>query len=215
MKMRFLLFSLFLFVGGPALIAQLPAATGHNILLDVENKGAGGSTSGSLGGGATGFGAGGAVGTTSSTATQAQTHTTTLAITIRSQDKTPTQVQVEWYFFAKKIQGSRVSKDSLLDSGNKSITVQPTGSETFDVTSKPARTATSRTYTTTTSYNGTTGNTTSSTLAGPDTRSGTKISGWVVRILVDGKVLDAKGSEFKFEDAAKDPDKFAALMAGK
>ena len=48
-----------------------------------------------------------------------------------------------------------------------------------------------------------------------ENQSGTEISGWVVRMIVDGKVLDAKGSDFRYSDAAKDPVKFAALKPGK
>lgn len=198
-----------------AAMGQLPVATGHNLLLDVINKGAGGKGGGSLGGGLSGGASSGAVGTTTSTAIQSQTHSTALAVSIRSQDKTPTQVQIEWYFFARKIQANHVSKDAVFDSGNKTVTIQPTGSETFDVVSKAVQTSTSRRYETSTSYNSATGNNSSTTYAvGPDMRNGTKISGWVVRILVDGKVIDAKGSEFKYEDAAKNPDKFEALKSG-
>jgi hypothetical protein len=216
MKTSFLLLCLFVSLGAPAVVAQLPAATGHNFLLDVENKGAGGKVKGSLYNGVYTGGSTGNTGTSTSTATQSQNHSTTLEITIRSQDKTPTQIQVEWYFFARQIQNTRVSKESLFDSGNKTVTIQPTGSEIFDVTSKAVQTATSRNYVTTSGNDPTTNAPYSNTSAvGPDTRSGTKISGWVVRILVNGTVIDAKGSEFKYEDAAKDPVKFEELRSGK
>lgn len=194
-------------------MGQLPVASGHNILLDVVNKGSGGRVNGSLDPGAS---VNTASATTDYTRIQSQNHSTTLAITIRSQDKTPTQVQVEWYFFAKKIQDNHVSKDSVFDSGNKTVTIQPTGSETLDAVSKAVQTSTSRRYETSTSYDSSTGSQSSTTYAmGPDMRNGTKISGWVVRILVDGKVVDAKGSEFKYEDAARDQEKLDALKAGR
>ena len=209
---------LYVLLGAGSLCAQLPVASGHSVFLDVQNKGSGGDVAGSLGGGV-GAGGGGVttapVGTTYSTDTESHGHSTKLAISIRNQDKTPIQVQVEWYFFAKQIQNNKVGKESVFDSGNKTITLQPAGNESFDITSKVTQTTTSRRYATATSYDVTSGNNTTSTYSiGDDKRNGTKLTGWVVRILVDGKILDAKGSEFKFEDAAKSPDKFEQLKAG-
>lgn len=221
MKIRLLLFSLLAVIASPALMAQLPAATGHNLTLDVENKGAGGdlkSTNGGLPNLNLNNNNNNNNNTATTTSTQTRNHSTTLGVTIRSLDKTADQVQVEWYFFAKKVRNYHTSKEFVFDSGKKTVTIDPTGSAVFDVTSKVAQTTRS-TKTSATNNNPNNNNNAANrnnvTYSSTETQTGTEISGWVVRIIVDGRVFDAKGSDFKYEDAAKDPDKFAALKAGK
>lgn len=210
MKLPLLLSCLFILLGGAAVNGQLPVSSTHLLLLDVENKGAGGAanTTGITGAPMAPTNPGSAT----NTAVRAQNHSTTLGVTVRNQDKTPDEVQIEWYFFAKDEKNYHVTKEYLFDSGSKTVTIQPTGQEEFDVASKTAQTFNTTKLTTTTVGTGT--NQGSSTTES-QSQGGTKISGWVVRMLMDGKVLDARGSDFKYEDAAKDPDKFAALKAGR
>ena len=223
MKSYLPLVSLFLLFGAGIVVAQLPATstntvtgttapapTHYNLMLDVINKGAGGAYA-STGGGLPNPGQNQ---TASSTGKQTRNHSTTLGITIQSQDKTPVDVTVEWYFFAKKEMNYRGGKEFLFDSGSKTLTIRPTGSETFDETSKVAQTTKTTKITGQNSTNTAT-NDNYTSYSASESEGGTKITGWVVRMLVDGKVIATRGSDFKYEDAAKDPDKFEAFKAGR
>ena len=224
MKTTLLLSLSILTLGAAAAHGQLAATGGttHNLTLDVENKGAGGAST-STGGGLPNPGPNNNNNnnnTATTTSTQTRNHATTLEVSIRSLDKTQDQVIVEWYFFGKKVQNHRAGKESVFDSGTKTVSIAPTGGAVFDITSKVAQTTrTTRTTATNNNNNGNQGNANNRnnniSYTTDEQQSGTEISGWVVRMIVDGRVYDAKGSEFKYEDAAKDPDKFAQLKAGK
>src|ERR1700677_133197 len=204
--MKFLprLFCLSFALGSTLAIAQLPSAgpVQHSLMLDVETMSAGGSTK------TTGLPQG-----IAGTSTQTRDHTTTLQITIKNFGKAADQVDVEWYFIGRQTTNHHDGKDFVFDSGNKTITVQPAGFEKFAQISKAAQTA-KVTTTKTTMVNVPSAGGVSRQVADSSTtesEGGTRLVGWVVRILADGKVLDARGSDFKYEDIAKDPDKFAAL----
>ncbi|HWB61842.1 MAG TPA: hypothetical protein VG733_20335 [Chthoniobacteraceae bacterium] len=207
-----------LFLGATTLMAQQPS-TVHNLTLDVENQGAGGASKSTNGTTQNNNNNNNNNTTYTTTSSQTHNHATTLGVTIRSLDKVQDQVKVEWWFFGRKMQNYRPGKETVFDSGTKEVTLAPTGSSVFTITSKVAQTTRSTQTTTTNNNNNnnrngrnTNNNVTTNTT---ETQSGTEISGWVVRIWVDGKIYEAKGSEFKYEDAAKDPDKFAQLKAGK
>lgn len=217
MKATLLLASLFVSLAVVTAHGQLPATGGvvHNLTLDVVNMGAGGALK-STGGGLPNPGANNNNNNTATaTSTQTRNHTTTLRVNMRSLDKTPDEVTVEWYFFGKTVQNHRSGKEFVFDSGTKTVSIAPTGGATFDVTSKVAQTKRTTTTTANNNNNNNTAGNRNISYNTTENQSGTEISGWVVRMVVDGKVLDAKGSDFKYTDAAKDPDKFAALKAGK
>ena len=44
-------------------------------------------------------------------------------------------------------------------------------------------------------------------------QTGTKLKGWLVRIVADGKVGQVVGSDLKYEDAGKDDSKLNAMKS--
>ena len=117
-------------------------------------------------------------------------------------------------FFAKTVTSktnySVVGKDFVADSGSKTITLQPGGTETFDAVSKPVETFHTQTSAPVNIDNGD-GTTTQSSVK-VQHPGGSKSSGWFVRITVNGKVIDAKGSEPLYQEAGMNPKKFDALV---
>jgi hypothetical protein len=193
--------------GASALAPASSAPIQHSLMLDVQTKSSGGGIKTT----------GNQPLTSAGTNTQTRDHTTTLEVTIRSFDKAADQVLIEWYFFGKPIANPRAN-DSVFDSGNKTVTVQAAGVETFDIASKVAQTAkvTKTAVQMVNSYNPNTGGTTQvPSYSASESQTGTKLVGWVVRMTVDGKVLDVRGSDSKYEDMLKSPDKFNALNGGK
>ncbi|HWB61843.1 MAG TPA: hypothetical protein VG733_20340 [Chthoniobacteraceae bacterium] len=215
MKKAFVFLSLVLAFGGQAMMAQLPVAGAPSILLDVQNKAAGGagtaSTSGGVGYAPTTNNTSAQVSSAGSSATMK--HSTRLEIKVSSINRTPADIQVEWYFFAKDVKNYHTVKEYVIDSGNKAMTLKPSDSETFEEVSKEVETKRVSSFTTTTSNPGST--TAQTSYSSYDAQGGTTISGWVVRVLYNGQVIAARGSEFKYEDAAKSPTKFEALKAGR
>jgi hypothetical protein len=124
-------------------------------------------------------------------------------------------VRIEWYFFAEDVENYRVLKKYALDSGSKDVALQPSGVESFDVTSKEVATKRSSSVSATQGTPDPVTGDSPVSVSTSNVQRGTKISGWVVRVLYNGKIADGRGSDSKYEEAAKDPDKFEALKAGK
>lgn len=166
-------------------------------MMDVVNVAAGGKVHDSL--------SSGGVTATSSTEinTQAKNHSTTLKVTLRNMVADADVVQVKWYFFAKPFHG----QEGLLETNVKDVTIPGGGVESFEITSTPVQTVTTTRTTTTTSNSA--GNT-SASVASSEAYSGTRLTGWAVALLVDGKIVNVRGSEFRYEDMVKDPAKLNA-----
>ena len=212
MNMRASVFCITLLLAGLCSYGQLPApATGavapvhHSVSLDVTLAGSGGAGNSSNKshddtGKYTGVG-GMPLTTTTLESKQTINHRTVLSIAVRNFSPQPDEVQLEWYFFAEPVGGT---KTYVLNSDVSKISLQ--GSETQTVTATSLETGTTKVQ----KMTGAAGY--SSILTSSE--SGTKPRGWMVRVMADGKVLDVRGSDLTTEGYGKDDAKLDALKRG-
>jgi hypothetical protein len=134
-------------------------------------------------------------GVTVTTATDARktNHSTTLEISIHNFSQFPDDIQVETHFYATKYEGG--GKDRLLDSSTKKITVAPLLTESFTVRSKEVASKIIKKFKTASGSPDVSYGSISTNKV-----SGEKISGWVVQLIADGKILQVRGSSARFED---------------
>jgi hypothetical protein len=203
MKLRLVLYSAF-FAGVHASLAQSPPAATpqpprpHSLSMDVKVVGNGGGSKVNIGSASASGSDTLGRGVTVTTATDARktNHSTTLEISIHNFSQLPDDIEVETHFYATKYEGG--GKDRLLDSSTKKLTVAPLLTESFTVRSKEVsskiikkfKTATGSPYV---SYDPIASNKV----------SGEKISGWVVQLIADGKILQVRGSSARFEDMGR------------
>jgi len=209
MNIRAAVFCITLLLPGLCSYGQFPApATGavapvhHSVSIEVTLAGSGGGGNSSNKthddvGKYTGVG-GGALTTSTIESKQTVNHRTVLSIAVRNFSPQPDEVQLEWYFFAEPVGGT---KTYILNSDVSKISLQ--GSETQTVTATSLETGTTKVQ----KMTGATGY--SSILSSNET--GTKPKGWMVRLVADGKVLDVRGSDLTTEGYGKDDNQLEAL----
>ena len=133
--------------------------------------------------------------------------------TVKNFGNAPDEVTVEWYFVAAPVLGTVPSnKEYVFDRGSQALTVPATGVQTQTVASREAEVVATR-ATTFTQYGGSdyaSGTTGVSTM---NSQKGTALRGWFVRLLVDGKVVAARGSSQKYEDIGADDARTRAFAA--
>ena len=131
--------------------------------------------------------------------------------TVKNFDTAPDDVTVEWYFVAAPVMGTVPSnKEYVFDRGSQPLTIPATGRQTQTVGSKEAEVVATRS-TSVTQYNGSVyGSGTS--VSATNFQRGTALRGWFVRLLVDGKVVAARGSSQKYEDIGADDARTRAFV---
>ena len=135
-----------------------------------------------------------------------------LQVTVRNFGTVPDTAEVECYFFGERLgelapKGSpdyeeKAAKQFIFDHPTQSVTVAAGASDVVNVESKELRTLTEKS-TSTDSI---------STSSSKDV-TGTRLRGWMVRLMADGKVLAIHGSTSTFEDLGKDEAKLTAYLA--
>jgi len=188
---------------------QLPsgvaAQTGqHGISVDVRVVGSGGGTAMKTASDTdTGkfIGVGGQkLTTTSYDRKTSQNHRISLEITIRNFAVQPDNVQLEWYFFGEPVHTNR---EFVFDSSTMPMPLQAGQSQTVNATSKDATTSVDQKLVTADGYIPITA----------ARESGTKLKGWLVRVVADGKVIRAVGSDQKYENIGMDDRKLQAMKS--
>ena len=208
MNMRVPVFCFALLMAAVNSHGQLPAASPaaapvhHSISIDVQPVGSGGAGRSSNKthddvGKYTGVG-GGALTTSTIESKLTLNHRTVLSIAVRNFGAQADEVQLEWYFFAEPLGGTRTY---ILNSDVSKISLQ--GSETQTVTATSLETGT-------TTVQKATGAAGYEPIFSRE-QVGTKQKGWMVRVVADGKVLDVKGSDLTTEGYGKDDAKLDAL----
>lgn len=157
----------------------------HSLSIDVRLVGSGGATK-------TASSFNSAQGTTTS-GTAMRTETTgsertrkssvELEITVRNLSSQPDATKLEWYFFAKPVDNSR---EFLNDSGTRELSIGAAGEQKVSVESKETSMTVKR------EIKAKFG--TSSPGSVSESKSGTKASGWIVRLISDDKVLAVRAS---------------------
>ncbi len=135
--------------------------------------------------------------------TQSALHKTSLEISVHNFSPTADECKIEWFFFGQPVRGNQ--PEFIFDEGDKTLPLKAGGSESFVVESKVAESSVVRSARTVTDKNGDVRS------SGKSTESGTKIKGWGVRLMVNGTVVEAKGSDLRYEDIMKNANKLNAL----
>lgn len=202
----------FLLAGLSAAHAQVPAggapapARQHSVSLDVKTVSSGGGTkvaskSTTQHGALTGVG--GVKLTTNLLQNKTdQNHRVALEITARNFSPQPDEVQLECYFFAAPVNGT---KEFIFDSNTKTLTLQGGENQISTVESKEVTSTTVKSMVTADGYN-------TSAFSRVE-QSGNKLKGWLVRLIADGKVIQIRASQSKYEDLGRNDTALNALKA--
>jgi len=118
-----------------------------------------------------------------------QDRRTVLKVTVRNFNTQPDHFQLQWYFFAKPA-GSK--SEFIFDTATKDLWLKGGEFRTFTVASRPVSTVVSQALASD-YYGG---------QAVGASKSGNDLKGWLARVVVDGKVLNVKGSAMKYRDLA-------------
>ena len=212
----------FLLAGASSLSAQVPAAPpvaarSHSLSLNVVPNSVGGSTrmSQDTSSKATEGSKlnGGLAHRLSTTQKQTTSSKQSLQITVHNFAALPDSAQVEWYFVAVPAipePGTSLSEQQFVfDQGAKSVALQGNGNDSFAAESKEVTAMFQRKNA---ARMGRVGRvTTINRGAAAPTQSGSKLQGWLVRVVADGKVIAVRGSKDEFEAIAKDDKRLAEL----
>ena len=135
--------------------------------------------------------------------TRAQTSSSSVSIeiSVRNFGTVPDTAQVEWYAVAEPahLQPGKPAADQryVFDKGSQNVSLAAGGTTKIPVASKEITSETTRKAGFHTGkYHG--------MHNGGEQETGDVLSGWIVRVVADGKVIDAKGSKQEMEDLAKD-----------
>jgi hypothetical protein len=146
------------------------------------------------------------------TQTQSKNENESLAVTVRNFGPLPDTAEVEWYFVASpaKPDSSKPAgnQESIFDQGSKSVNLAPGGSETIPVQSKDITGNLTRH---TKAHMGNRGKIHNNRQAASEQETGSIMSGWMVRVVAGGRVIDSKASDATLEDVAKDDSKLNML----
>ena len=215
MKRSFLFSALLSFAGTGAALAQAPS---HSFSLEAVATSAGGSTQQSQGtqtrskasNTRSGSGFNHTLNTTQTTTTTSQQ---ALQISVRNLGHLPDAAHVEWYFIAAPVKQepgkSLVEQQYAFDQGAKDVNLGSNGAETFPVESIEITSSAKRANRTRMSRTGSI----SKGRAKGDEQSGNKLSGWVVRVVADNRVVAVKGSSQSLEEIARDEAKLRDLVS--
>ena len=189
-----------LFVGSSTVFGQMPPASPqpHSITLTAESAGAGGGfaehRSSNLQGNVL-------------SDRQVQHSGESVNLTVRNFGPQADNVRVEWYFVADPIKKhGATGEDYIFDKGSKDVSLAAGATQQFTADSKEIATTEKKTE-------ALHGGGKHHQNFGQTKEGGSKVRGWFVRVMADGKVIDAKGSSQEYEDTAKDDAKLKALAS--
>ena len=131
-----------------------------------------------------------------------------LHIEVRNFAQIPDQAKVEWYFVGEPTAGGQ-SKQFIFDSGTRDLSVNAGQSNSLEIASKPLTAVSVRALQMTDGVSATTGLPVGP--VGVTAKTGSKLTGWIVRLLVDGKVSQVQASSPNLETLGKDDATLAAV----
>ena len=147
------------------------------------------------------------------------TNKESLQVTVRNFGPVPDQAQVEGYFIAQYVghpwpKGTpdyvqNLPQEYVFDHPVKPLAVAASSTGSLTLDSVEVRTLLTKSASTSTGYYNP-GFTTSSASS---SEVGTKLRGWIVRLVADGKVLAVRASTSSYEELGKDDARLKALMA--
>ena len=147
----------------------------------------------------------------STTQTQTTEESTAIQIIVRNFGQLSDTAQVEWYFVAGPVKPDTTKplgdQQSIFDSGTRSVTLAPGGTQAIPVASKGISSQIERRNLVRVSKSGRV----KPGKHGTEEVSGSKMEGWIVRVVADGKVVDARASKDTLAEVAKDDAKLNAL----
>ena len=196
-------------VFGTVLIAsgQMPVSPSHphSLSLQVEPLSTGNTTSDTEGTKDHRIGSGGASNKKEAMMHSAQTQTSrssaAIEISVRNFGALPDTAQVEWYFLAEPAHldtGKSASDQTyVFDKGSQSVSLAANGMAKIPVTSKEVTAETTR-------KGGMRTGGRQHMHDGGEKETGDVLSGWIVRVVSGGRVIDAKGSKQEMDDLARD-----------
>jgi hypothetical protein len=120
-----------------------------------------------------------------------------LDVEVRNLARNQDGATVEWYIFGKSVDGRQ---QFIFDQGKQPVTIPPAGSETVAIDSKSLVSNVDRQITQRTGY---VDGTRATATAASTTRSGSKVAGWVVRLVADDQVLQVRASSPSLEAIGK------------
>lgn len=127
-----------------------------------------------------------------------QNHRVVLQVTLRNFSQQPDRVDIESYFFGQPVSSNKMF---IFDSQKTTVPLQASETRTINIASKEIASTVEKTYVSADGY-----------LPLMSKReSGDKMKGWVVRLMGEGKVIQIRGSDLKYEDIGRDDAKLQAL----
>ncbi len=201
--------------GVPFAAAQVNVVRSHSLSLDVTPVSAGDTVVNSTSNQNTSYSA-----RSYSTNTRVTNSKESLKISVRNLGSTSDNAHVEWYFIAAPVKPEPgVSDDDqefIFDQGAQDLALGAGGTQTIPAESVEVMSAVRNS-----SRGGSGGRSrrSSSFRMGGATQkpqeSGSKLRGWMVRIVADGKVIAARGSSQTYEALVKDDAQLADLTDNK
>lgn len=182
-----------------AIYGQNASATRHSLGLDVRAVSSGGpvrrTSDASFDGNRT------TVAKDSYSKSRDTTSGAGLLVEVRNLSSTPDTARVEWYFFGEGV--TKNADDFIAAIGSRDVTVPPAAAQKIEVDSPEFTSYEERSLTITKSKGG-------SGRGMSTKKGGARMSGWMVRLLVDGQVAAVRASSPGMEAAGRDPAKLAA-----
>lgn len=126
---------------------------------------------------------------------------TVLEISVRNFSQQPDVVQLECYFFAEPVNRS---KEFILDSAKQDVSLNGGENQVVKVESKEATTTVVKTMMSSEGY----------VPLLEKSESGTKMKGWLVRLIGDGKIIQIRGSTSKYEALGRNDAQLNAISTG-
>ena len=147
------------------------------------------------------------------------TNKESLQVTVRNFGPQPDQAQVEGYFIAQYVGHpwpkntpdyvQTLPQEYVFDHSVKPLAVAPGSTGSLMLDSVEVRTLLTKFAFTSTGYY----NSSVTTSSASSNEVGTKLRGWIVRLVADGKVLAVRASTSSYEELGKDNARLQALMA--
>ena len=190
--------------------AQLPSS--HGLSMDVAVTATGGATKSSasvktdVGGTPLGNGWVSAE-TDDYTQNRVKESGVSLAVQLRNFGRTPDKAKLEWYFVAKSVEAR--GNGYIFESGDHDVTLAASSSTSFSLKSAPVKSVTEKQLHTTDGVDPFTGAAVAPTAS--VRKSGSNLSGWIVRLMVDGKPYQVRASSPSLEALAKNDSQLAAF----
>lgn len=130
-----------------------------------------------------------------------------IQVSVRNFGQTPDAVQVEWYFVAAPANHNTVDKQFIYDQGSKSVTIASGATEAFPVDSKEITAQIKRHNQV---HMGKSGKFHSEN-SGKEKETGSTLDGWMVRVVADGRTVEARASKDQLADIVRDDAKLQSM----